>query len=336
MSEAGLEPMVAVDLAGDVADDAAEIGLELAQSPVGALELLGMGVTLMLDQGELADPRIGLPQLHAQLFGQLHQLLAGPVQQLGVGREGNVLRLHRGVDNDARELRRLHRAGLGRDRQALLQQRLQPLLAHAVAPVGHRGAIERQPVLEKLLAAEVLVIRVLDPPLAHHFVAEIVGVLENREPRHQPGRQRRPAGAVGVNRAELLFQKSPVDRPRQLRQRVVHVDDLVEPRTKQILLAAFPPLPWPHRTLRQSRVRVENHGLRFEGIPNLNLQENRRRNPNFRQIQSQQFQQFLLPVNRFGIFHGRLCTPSGSRWLHDAIPRKPTSNRRMAHASFEP
>ena len=46
--------------------------------------------------------------------------------------------------------------------------------------------------------------------------------------------------------------------------------------------------------------------MRFEGIPNLNLQENRTRNPDLRQIQSQQFQQFLLPVNRFRIFHGRL------------------------------
>jgi len=61
ISERRLEPGIAVDLAGDVADDAAEIGLELAQSPVSALELLGIGVTLMLDQGELADPRIGLP-----------------------------------------------------------------------------------------------------------------------------------------------------------------------------------------------------------------------------------------------------------------------------------
>jgi hypothetical protein len=34
----------------NVPDDAAWIGLERAQSPVGALELLGMGVTLMLDQ----------------------------------------------------------------------------------------------------------------------------------------------------------------------------------------------------------------------------------------------------------------------------------------------
>src|SRR5258708_4750904 len=258
VSEAALEPMVAIDLAGNVADDAAEIGLERAQSPVGALELLGMGVTLMLDQGELADPRIGLPELHAQLFGQLHQLLTGPVHQLGVGREGNVLRLHRGVDNDARELRRLHGTSLGCYRQALLQQRLQPLLSHAVAPVVHRGSIERQPVLEKLLAAKVLVIRILDPLLAHHLVAEIIGVLENREPRHQPGRQRRPPGAIGIYGTELPFQKPPLDRPRQLRQPRIHVTDLGSPETKQILLAAFPPLPWPHRTLRKSPLWGEN------------------------------------------------------------------------------
>ncbi len=97
--------------------------------------------------------------------------------------------------------------------------------------------------LEKLLAAEVLVIRVLDPLLTHHFIAEIVGMLENREPRHQPRPQRWPPGAVGIHRTELLFQAPPVDRPRQLHQRVIHVDDLVEPRAKQILLAAFPPLP---------------------------------------------------------------------------------------------
>src|SRR6266853_1205093 len=61
MSECGLKPGGAVDLAGNVPDDAAEIGLELAQRPVGALELLGMGVTLMLDQSELAYLRVRLP-----------------------------------------------------------------------------------------------------------------------------------------------------------------------------------------------------------------------------------------------------------------------------------
>ena len=55
-----LQRIVVLDLAGDVADEAAEIGAQILQYPVGALELFGMGIALMLDQGELADPRIGL------------------------------------------------------------------------------------------------------------------------------------------------------------------------------------------------------------------------------------------------------------------------------------
>jgi hypothetical protein len=138
-------------------------------------------------------------------------------------------RLHRGIDDDASKIIGLHRASPGCDRQALLQQRLQPFFAHAIAPVGHRGAIERQPVLEKLLPAEVLVIRVLEPQFAHHLVAEVVGVFDDRKPRHQTRRQRRLAWAILVNGAEFLLQKSPVDRPRQLHQRVFRIDDLVEP-----------------------------------------------------------------------------------------------------------
>jgi hypothetical protein len=58
-------------------------------------------------------------------------------------------------------------------------QRLQPLLAHAGAPARQRRAIEHQPMLEELLAAEVLVIRVLDPALAQHFIGQIISVLED-------------------------------------------------------------------------------------------------------------------------------------------------------------
>jgi hypothetical protein len=54
-------------LAGNVADDASEIGSERLQGPDGALELLGVGIALMLDQGELAHPGIGLPQREAAL-----------------------------------------------------------------------------------------------------------------------------------------------------------------------------------------------------------------------------------------------------------------------------
>jgi hypothetical protein len=47
--------LVAGDLAGDVADGAAEIGPEPAQGLACPFELFGMGITLMPDQRLLAD-----------------------------------------------------------------------------------------------------------------------------------------------------------------------------------------------------------------------------------------------------------------------------------------
>jgi hypothetical protein len=58
------------------------------------------------------------------------------------------------------------------------------------------------------------------------------------------------AGILGIDLAEAPFQKRPIHAPRQLRQRMVHVDDLIEPGAKQILLARLPPFPWPHLVLR--------------------------------------------------------------------------------------
>jgi hypothetical protein len=72
--------------------------------------------------------------------------------------------------------------------------------------------IEHQPVLEELLAAEELVIGVLDPALAQHFVGQVVGVLEDRQPRHQSRRQWRAARIIGVNRPKLPFQELPIHR----------------------------------------------------------------------------------------------------------------------------
>ena len=46
----------------------------------------------------------------------------------------------------------------------------------------------------ELLTAEELEIWVLDPSIAHCLVREVIHVLEDGEPRHQPRRQRRTAG----------------------------------------------------------------------------------------------------------------------------------------------
>jgi hypothetical protein len=72
-----------------------------------------------------------------------------------------------------RRVRRLRRACARGHRQALLQQRGQFLLAHALAPACHRRAIKRQPMTEELLATEQLIIGVLQPALAQHLVRQV-------------------------------------------------------------------------------------------------------------------------------------------------------------------
>lgn len=61
---------------------------------------------------------------------------------------------------------------------------------------------------EELLAAEQLVVRVPDEALAQHLVREVVHVLQDRQARHQPRRQRRAPEIVGVDRPEALLEKA--------------------------------------------------------------------------------------------------------------------------------
>ena len=101
--------------------------------------------------------------------------------------------------------------------------------------------------LEELLTAEELVIGVLYPALAQRLVGEVVGVLEDGKPRHQSRRQWWPAWLVLIDRAEPLLEERPIDRPRELHQRVAHVDDRIQPRAQEIVarIASFlwSPLP---------------------------------------------------------------------------------------------
>jgi len=97
-----------------------------------------------------------LPQAQADLFSQTHQALARPVEQLAlVGNSPPCLRLHGRIDHNTAELGGLHHVRPGRDRQALLQQRLELLLPPLRAPTRQRRTVEHQRMLEKLLAAEV-------------------------------------------------------------------------------------------------------------------------------------------------------------------------------------
>src|SRR5262249_29021240 len=75
------------------------------------------------------------------------------------------------------------------------------------------------------------------PPLERRLVGEVVNSLENERPAPQPRRQRRLPGSHPTHRAEASRQKVPIDLPRQPHQRMAKVDDLLEKRAKQVVLA---------------------------------------------------------------------------------------------------
>src|SRR5262245_21750753 len=80
-------------------------------------------------------------------------------------------------------------------------------------------------------------------------------MLENEQPGHQPRRQRRLPGSHPTHRAESSRQKVPIDRARQPHQRMAKVDDLLERRAKQVVLAIVARLA--HRSPPTANLAVE-------------------------------------------------------------------------------
>jgi len=99
-----LQCWLAFDLAADVADDPAQPATQDTQLPLMPPELFGMGVAAGHHRGGLGDASIGLPQPDAVPDRQAVEPLDGRMQQLGIGRKGDGLRLHRGVDRNPLEV----------------------------------------------------------------------------------------------------------------------------------------------------------------------------------------------------------------------------------------
>ena len=181
-----------------------------------------------LAAGMARDAGVGLAQRHALLARQRREPLHGAQHQVAVGGIGDGLGLHGGVDGHALHRPGLHGAAVARDGEGVGEQGLQPLGADAVAPSGHGAAVERQPVLKEPLATEGLEVWVLHPGGADGLVGQRLHMLEDVQPRHQPGGQARPADLVDEGRATGRIQLLPVDAPTQLRQSVPWVEDRLE------------------------------------------------------------------------------------------------------------
>src|SRR6476469_5996562 len=134
--------------------------------------------------------------------------------------------------------------------QAFCQQQLQ-LVAQPLAPMAQVRAFVRKLVLEKLLSGEVLEIRIMHPALADTLVGQSVDVLEQQQPDHESGLNSRPA-FVAVERRDLAVDPLPFNLACKQHQLVLHVDDLLEPRSEQIARSRRLMLLRPHRSLRCS------------------------------------------------------------------------------------
>ena len=99
--ERGLDVLPAGDLAANVPDQPAEPGAQDTQLPTVAVELFGVGIAPRHHRRALGDTNIRLPQPHPVLLGDTVEPIDRRMQQLGVGREGDVLGLHGGVDGEA-------------------------------------------------------------------------------------------------------------------------------------------------------------------------------------------------------------------------------------------
>src|SRR5258708_34877902 len=82
----------------------------------------------------------------------------------GIGGMGDRLRLHGRVDRHALELLWCDNAAIETGLDRRLEQNLHAAGTDPLAPARHRGAVDRQFMLEVIKAAEMLVVRVLHPP----------------------------------------------------------------------------------------------------------------------------------------------------------------------------
>src|SRR5215469_1719885 len=121
---------------------------------------MGMGVALMLDQSQLADPRIGLAQAHADFF--VSRTSRSRARLSSLASVGNITAFGCTVVSITTRARSDGFIASVRVATARLScsSALSLSSPHPLAPTRQRRTVEHQRMLEKFLAAEVLEVRV--------------------------------------------------------------------------------------------------------------------------------------------------------------------------------
>src|SRR6185436_15115325 len=97
-----------------------------------------------------------------------------------------------------------------------------------LTPFDEARRITGQLMLKVFHPTEKLPVRILQKASQHQVIGEIVKVLEVMQSHHQTGRQRGPANALRIERAELIIKDLPVEGLGQQIKRVLRVEHLTQ------------------------------------------------------------------------------------------------------------
>ena len=233
--ERGFQHRVPGDLAADIADQPAEPGAHASQPAQALLVAPAMQQTGNLAPRPGRQTQEGLAQFDTVALRQTIQPFDRPQDQMAVGRVRHRLGLNRGVDRDPFQLPFIHSLCLDGHGDGFGKHRLQVIGPDPLAPAGHRGAVNRQPVLEVRLAAEGLEVWVLQPGRTGLLVGETLHVLQKMQPGHQPCRQAMAAFGLVVMRPESVIKLAPVDQGREPDQIMRRVNYRLQRTAEQIV-----------------------------------------------------------------------------------------------------
>lgn len=240
-------------------------GLQAAEHLPGPFELTRLRVPSVLPEPPLHELPVALPELDALGLRDPQHRPVDLLVQPRVRRMLDRLRLHRCVHDDLLEAALRDGACDLPRRDRRLQQLLHALLADAATPPRHLRGMDREVVLEELLAAEVLPVGVLHPALHHLLVRQPVGVLQQVQPRHQANWNPWATQIRHIQASEFLRQILPGDHRRQPHQLMVRVQRQVQLPADHRLLTRRPPRFRLHPYTRKSG--VSPHFLVYPILP---------------------------------------------------------------------
>jgi hypothetical protein len=101
-----------------------------------------------------------------------------------------------------------------------------PFLPYALTKMNKITRVERKPVLEVDLSAEVLPIRILYPPFDYSLISHVIDLFQQQKSDYRPDRNGGPA-YFRITWGQVLFKLIPANLSSQLAERFKHYSKFI-------------------------------------------------------------------------------------------------------------